>query len=161
MGRHSVYTPALADEICERIAAGETLKEICRDAHMPDEKTVRTWALEDREGFSPRYARARDLQLERWADELVEISDDGRNDWMERNGETVVDHEHIQRSKLRSDNRKWLLSKLRPDRYGDRMEHVGAGGKDLIPPHARESDGLSLALMLAVKSLPKPPDEQG
>ena len=60
-GRPSVYTPQLADEICERLAAGESLRAICADPHMPDKHRVREWALDDRDGFSPRYARARQI----------------------------------------------------------------------------------------------------
>jgi len=76
--------------------------------------------------------------LEGMAEEILEISDDGRNDWTTREngrGELVdcVDQDHIQRSKLRVDARKWLLSKLRPDKYGDRtaIEHSGPGGTPL------------------------------
>jgi hypothetical protein len=147
------YTRELADLICERLASGESLTAICRDAHMPNETAVRKWALKDHDGFSLRYARARELQLEHLADEILEISDDGRNDWMERGGFEVPNGEHIQRSKLRSDNRKWLLSKLKPERYGDRMEHVGAGGSPLIPERSSDSTRLAEAL-LTVLALP-------
>ena len=126
-GRPTVYTGAIADEVCTRLAAGETLREICRSDYMPDEKTVRSWAIENRSGFSPRYARARDLQIEHWADELISIADDASNDWMRRNGKDEAlgwqfNGEHVQRSRLRSDNRKWLLSKLKPERYGERVD---------------------------------------
>lgn len=61
------------------------------------------------------------------ADEIKEISDDGSNDWMERNdGENVAwvaNGEHIQRSRLRVDTRKWHLSKALPKIYGDRHTH--------------------------------------
>lgn len=132
-GRPSVYTKKIAEEICHRIASGETLKQICRDEHMPDARTVRGWVLDDRDGFSPRYARAREMQFEAWADEINEISDDGSNDWMERENKdgssvTVLNGEHVQRSKLRVDSRKWLLSKLKPERYGDSMKHTGDDG---------------------------------
>jgi hypothetical protein len=60
------------------------------------------------------------------ADELMEIADDGRNDWMERHGEEdpgwQVNSEHIQRSRLRVDARKWTLSKVLPKIYGDKQE---------------------------------------
>ena len=74
-GRPSAYTEELAAEICSRLASGESLKSICRDAHMPDDHRVREWARDDRAGFSPRNAG-----YERWADELVEISD--ADHWM-------------------------------------------------------------------------------
>lgn len=129
-GRPSAYTEALAEEICRRIAEGETLRQICRDKGMPTEGAVRGWVLDDRQGFSSRYARARDLQLESWAEEIQDIGDDGSNDWMLREGKDdapgyVLNGEHVQRSKLRVDNRKWLLSKLKPERYGDSLKLTG------------------------------------
>jgi hypothetical protein len=115
------------------MAEGESLNEISRSEGMPPASTVRGWVLDDQEGFSARYARARELQAEYWADEILEISDDGVNDWMERalsNGktETVVHHEHVTRSRLRGDSRKWLLAKLRPGTYGDKVQHANAAG---------------------------------
>lgn len=115
---------------------------------MPDERTVRRWYVDDVEGFAPHYARARDIGLEAMAEDLFDIADDGRNDWTERENErtgqtfTVVDSEHINRSRLRVDTRKWYLSKLAPKRYGDRLalEHGGPDGKPLDnrtdPEHA-------------------------
>jgi hypothetical protein len=125
-----LYTTAIADEICARHAGGETLNEICRDEHMPSSPTVRGWVIEDIDGFAVRYARARDLLLEHWADESISIADDGSNDWMERqrkdgSTEIVLNGEHIHRSRLRIDQRKWLLSKLKPERYGDSLKLTG------------------------------------
>lgn len=132
MGRASLYTEEIAEEICRRIAEGETLKEICRDESFPHESTVRSWVLDDRQGFSTRYARARELQLECWAEEIQEIGDDGNNDWMARlgkEGQSIgwqLNGEHVQRSTLRVNNRKWLLSKLKPERYGDSLNLTGS-----------------------------------
>lgn len=119
------------------MAEGETLNEISRSENMPAPSTVRGWVMDDRDGFSARYARARELQAETWADEIVEISDNGLNDWVERTNqggkaETVLDHEHVTRSRLRVDSRKWLLSKLRPGQYGDKLQHTGAGADGAI-----------------------------
>jgi hypothetical protein len=59
------------------------------------------------------------------ADELIDIADDGRNDWMARPGNATIGYElngeHVQRSRLRSDTRKWLLSKCLPKVYGDKI----------------------------------------
>ena len=75
MSYPSRYTPELAAEICQRLAAGETLRAICRDKHMPDEKAVREWVIDNRDGFAEPYRRARDLQLEHWADAIIDIED--------------------------------------------------------------------------------------
>jgi hypothetical protein len=124
-GRPSSFTPELAREICLRMAAGENLNQVCRDPRMPDRTTVAAWVVDDVQGFAKQYREARDRLLEFWADELIEISDDSTNDWIKREhesgrAEVLCDHEHINRSRLRADNRKWLLSKLKPGEYGDK-----------------------------------------
>lgn len=131
-GRPSKFNQETADEICRRIAQGESLREVCRDEHMPSQAAVRGWVVDDREGFAGQYARACEQRTWLWAEELIEIVDDGSNDWMERQGKngetyTTVDSEAVQRSKLRADTRKWLLSKLLPQYFGDKtqVEHTG------------------------------------
>lgn len=130
-GRPCTYSAEIAEEICRRLAEGATLREVCRDEGMPPESTVRLWALDDRDGFAAQYARAREIGYFSMADELLEVADDARNDWMERNGEEdagwQANGEHIQRSRLRVDTRKWMLSKALPKVFGDKVtqEHVG------------------------------------
>ena len=91
---------------------------------MPDERTVRRWALDNKEGFAEKYSRAREIGYLSMADEMLEIADDGSNDWMLRqhagNQSCTANGEHIQRSRLRLDTRKWLLSKALPKIYGDK-----------------------------------------
>lgn len=130
VGRPSKFTPKLAADICARLATGESLRSICRDEGMPSDSTVRQWALDDVQGFSAQYARARDLGLDAMADEVFDIADDGRNDWIERedkrgNPYVALNDEAIARSRLRFDARRWYLSKLAPKRYGDRITHEG------------------------------------
>lgn len=139
MGRPSIFTEELATEICLRMASGQSLREVCRDDAMPAKSTVLKWVLQKKD-FADQYALARELLMEHWADEIMDIADDGANDWYERqnkNGETVTvpNSEHINRSRLRVDTRKWLMSKLAPNRYGDRLhaELTGKDGKDLNP----------------------------
>ena len=92
--------------------------------------------MDDREGFAAQYARAREVQFLAIADELLEIADDGRNDWMQRTGNDGgwdLNGEHIQRSRVRIDTRKWMLSKMLPKVYGDKTEVAvtGANGGPL------------------------------
>lgn len=138
-GRPSAFSKSLADLICARLADGQSLREICRDDEMPAESTVRGWVVADVQGFSAQYARAREAQADHMAEEILEIADDGTNDWMERKASTgggrsdaageaeevVPNHEHINRSKLRVDARKWLMSKMAPKKYGDKITHAG------------------------------------
>ena len=122
------FTREVADKILEGLAEGMTLREVCRQDGMPRESTVRLWVLDDRDGFAAQYALAREIGYQAMADELLEISDDGRNDWIERDGEAVYNGDHVARSRLRVDTRKWLLSKALPKVYGDKVgvEHSGA-----------------------------------
>lgn len=159
MGRDSTYTPELDAEICERLALGESLRGICEDLHMPHLATVLRWVQAD-EDFREHYAQAREAQAEFHADELIDISDNGRNDWMERQTRdggsiTVVDSEHIQRSKLRVDTRKWIAANLLPKKYGNRvaLEHSGPGGRAIKTEVTDERRAaLTIALLTAVGS---------
>jgi hypothetical protein len=125
-GRPSRFSKTVADHICAKLAEGLTLREVCREDGTPSESTVRTWVLEDRDGFYAQYARAREIGYHTMADELIEISDNGKNDWMLRNGKDEPGYEangeHLQRSRLRVDTRKWMLSKALPKIYGDKTQ---------------------------------------
>lgn len=134
MGRPSDYTQELADYICAEIAEGRSLRSILReDEGMPAMSSVFKW-LRLHPEFAEQYARAREAQADALADELLEIADDGRNDWMELRGEDgqprgwKENGEAIQRSRLRVDTRKWIASKLKPKKYGDKIEHSGPEG---------------------------------
>ena len=116
------YSPELADEICQRLAAGEGLRQICRSPHMPDESSVRLWVEKDSAGFAPQYARARERGYERWAEEILQIAD---ADYTGPDGTT--DNALVQQARLRVDSRKWLLSKMLPHRYGDRLDVQNEG----------------------------------
>lgn len=130
------FTPEIGERICELLMEGMTLREACRQDGMPAESTVRRWAAEDVEGFFAQYTRAREIGYMAMADEVVEISDNGTNDWMERNGKDdegwEANGEHLQRSRLRVDTRKWLLSKALPKMYGDKLAIGGDKSMDPI-----------------------------
>lgn len=145
MAREPVFiTPDIRDEILERLSQGESLRSVCRGDTMPDEAAVRKLALKD-EIFGPQYTHARELGYLAMADEMLEISDDGSNDWMLRvdpkNPGYDLNGEHIQRSRQRVDTRKWLLSKCLPKIYGDKVELSGPnGGPAFVLYGERESD---------------------
>jgi hypothetical protein len=129
IGRPSDYSAEMADTICERIADGESLRAICRDDKMPSTAAVCRW-LAQHQSFREQYAHARETQADALFDEMLDIADDGSNDWMERNGKNgergwVENGEALQRSRLRVDARKWMASKLQPKKYGDKITHGG------------------------------------
>lgn len=139
-GRPSKFTPAIAATICERIAEGQSLREICKADDIPPMRTIFDW-LASNDEFSQQYARAREAQADALVEEILEIADDARNDWMDRQqGEDtirVVDHEHIARSRLRVDSRKWFASKVAPKKYGERVTQELVG-KDNGPIQTEE-----------------------
>jgi len=118
-------------KICGLIGEGVSLREICKQDDMPDRMTVFRW-LSDSEAFRDQYAHAREVQADTIFDEILQIADDARNDWMERNDEGNAGYdfngEHVQRAKLRIEARKWMAGKLRPKKYGDKIDMNVSGG---------------------------------
>lgn len=130
------YSPAVRDAICERLIAGESLRAICASTEMPAMLSVLRWlADEDKADFRSQYARARELQAERMGEELLEIADEDCATTRLRGEEeeVVFDSTAVARNRLRVDARKWLMSKMAPKKYGDKVtaEHVGEGGGPL------------------------------
>ena len=122
MGRPSSFSQDKADAICALIASGRSLRSICEQDDQPDQTTVYRW-LRTEEAFRLQYARAREDQAETIFDEMLQIADDGSNDtWMNEDGLDILNTDHIQRSKLRIDARKWVLGKMAPKKYGDRLQ---------------------------------------
>lgn len=119
----------LIPRICGRIAEGESLRAIVRGGGVPALSTIMMHLTRD-PAFRDAYDLARNIQAEGMADEIVDIADDARNDWMEVHGKNDtgwrVNNENVQRSRLRIDARKWVLSKLLPKKYGD----LAGGGAD-------------------------------
>lgn len=128
-GRPSDYTAELAHAICAELASGKPLVKICRADEFPGLTTVYRWLSENAE-FREMYARAREDQADTLADEIIEISDDGSNDTYQTEDGEQVNHDVIARSRLRVDSRKWVAAKLRPRKYGEKLdlEHSGPNG---------------------------------
>lgn len=125
MGRPITYSSELAAIICERLAAGESLRAICRDLAVVPESTVRTWVIDDVEGFAAQYARAREIGLDAMAEEMLAIADttqEGTTTTSKEWGEEIKTGDMLEHRKLRVDARKWYLSKLAPKKYGDKLE---------------------------------------
>lgn len=121
------YSEELMDKIFDEIS-GSTfglVHILKRIEGAPVPSTFFKW-LTEKPGLSEKYARAKELQAEYMADEMLQIADDGTNDFMtivKGDQEYVVENkEWTSRSKLRVDTRKWLASKLLPKKYGDRQD---------------------------------------
>ena len=125
MPRHSDYTDEIADEICERLADGESLRSICKSEGMPSVSAVMRWLAKDEySAFREQYIRAREAQADLIFDEMIDIADDSTNDWMLREGGEnpgyELNGEAIRRTQVRLDARKWVLGRMSPKKYGDK-----------------------------------------
>lgn len=157
MGRPSTYNQEIADKICEHLAEGYSLRSFCAREDAPNKSTVMRWLREHKE-FRDQYARAREDQAEILADENLDIADDGSNDYVTRenkDGSTyeAIDHDHIARSRLRIDARKWFASKVAPKKYGERSitEITGKDGGPIETLDKRDDTDVArrLAFLLA------------
>ncbi|PCH81190.1 MAG: terminase small subunit protein [Hyphomicrobiales bacterium] len=116
--RKTKFTKKLWNQILEYLMDGLTLRQIANRDGIPSKATIMRWIAD----FPERkvdYDAARELLIDAMEDEILAIADDGTNDWNFReNGLKSIDHDHINRSRLRVDARKWILSHRRPKTYG-------------------------------------------
>ena len=139
-GRPSSYSESVAAKICESLAQGKSLRTVCKGKGMPNASTVFVW-LSKHPKFQEQYARAKEASADAMGEEILDISDDASNDWMEKHGKDgdvgyILNGEHVQRSRLRIDSRKWLMSKMKSKKYGDKLDVTT---RDETPPVTRES----------------------
>lgn len=119
MAKAMEFNQAVADEICDRIAKGESLRTICgaeRDDFLPGQTTVFKW-LGENEAFAKQYARARELQADREFDEARDIAQ-------------TATPENVQVARLQIDTIKWRTGKLAPKKYGDKLALTGGDEGD-------------------------------
>lgn len=138
VGRPSRYNQRVVAKICSELAKGRSLRTVCSIEGMPGLDTVFRWIHEHKE-FQEQYARAKQEAADAMAEDILDIADDGTNDWMEKQygqdseSTWVVNGEALQRSKLRVDTRKFLMAKMKPKKYGDKLD-VTSDGKRLPTP---------------------------
>jgi hypothetical protein len=112
-GRPSTYTPGIAEEICRRLADGESLRKLWEGADMPPRQTVLDW-LTKHEDFRTRYARARELQADVMDDKVLEAAD-----------LAIAGKCDPHAAKVAIGAYQWRASKLAPKRYGDTLKLQG------------------------------------
>lgn len=127
IGRPELYTQELADAICAELASGKSMRTVCKEDRFPCMVTVFMW-LRTRPEFLKQYEKAKEEASDALVEEMLDIADDGTNDWMEihdKEGAAAgykVNGEHVQRSRLRVDTRKWIAAKLKPKKYGEKVD---------------------------------------
>ena len=117
------FNQAKADAICDSLKTGESLRKAAESQSVAA-STVLDWCKQNAE-FAEQYARAREIGYMLLADEILEISDDSSGDVVQTESGPRADSEFIARSRLRVDSRKWMLSKMLPKVYGDKLELGG------------------------------------
>lgn len=112
-GRPSTYTPEISVAICARIAEGESLRSVCRDEAMPSMQTVFNWMGKNPD-FVEQYTRAKEASADAHADRIADIGE-----------QTLRGKYDPQAARVAIDAMKWTASKLKPRKYGDKLELSG------------------------------------
>ncbi len=145
------YTPEIGAEICNRVVCGETLKNICRDPHMPPLHLAHYWSAGQKGAptdYAQAYARARLTRAHALVEEAEEIADNTQDDInraVQAAKDAVLDsggderkaaiaghkakREAIESARIRIDMRKWAASRMNRKAYGERI-----GVVDETPP---------------------------
>ncbi len=116
------YTDELFLVICDRLSDGESLRKICEDENMPVKSTVLKW-IRDKKELKDQYARAKEESADAFAEEMLQIADDV----------DLKNNNSIQQARLKIDTMKWLMSKQKPKKYGDKLD-LTSDGKVLPTP---------------------------
>lgn len=110
------FNPDIASDICRRVAGGESLAKVCEDDGYPTRTTVYEW-MRDSPQFSNNYAIAKEGYADVVFEDMMGISDNPELD--------------PQRARLMIDTRKWVLGRIKPKKYGDKL---AVGGAEDMPP---------------------------
>lgn len=132
VGRPSDHTQEKADELCNYLSQGESLRTVCKRKNMPSGATVFKWMREN-EDFLKQYEKAKQESSDAMAEDVLDIADEkGENETIVNDNGEVVSvpfKEDVQRSRLRVDTRKWLMAKMKPKKYGDSLDLTSKGDK--------------------------------
>ena len=115
MGRPSIFTEEIADNICAAIALGTNLNRLCESEDYPDQATVYRWMLKE-PAFCEKYARARQAR----ADVRSDRSDALRED-------LLAGRIDPNQARVAFDIERWQAGKENPKRYGDKVQQEVSG----------------------------------
>lgn len=142
-GRPCKYSPEIAREICNRLADGEPLRQICRDKHMPAWRTVYDWmyqddtAGEESVGLSASIAKARELGQDAIAEEIYNFVSE-KPEYMMTEAGPKVDSGYVQWMRVQADIKLKLLAKWNPRRFGDKVSVAGDAENPVQVSHVHE-----------------------
>lgn len=156
MGAPSTYSTHIANVICIRLAEGESLRQILMEEGMPAQSTVYEWLLRHPE-FAEKYTRAREEQADTLADEIIQIADEQPEVVPvvdKRTGELIehrLDGAFLQWQKNRIEARKWTAMKLKPKKYGDKLQLGGDAENPLKMEVETQADKMMAALLQSIE----------
>lgn len=128
VGAPTKYSQELADKVCELIAnSSHGLRKICEDNDI-SYTSIKRW-LRDNAEFCTQYEKAKQEQCDFLADEIIAIADNRDGDLLSTEFGQTGNSTNVQRARLQIDARKWVASKLKPKKYGDRLDVTTDGEK--------------------------------
>jgi hypothetical protein len=159
----TLFSPELVQTICNEIANGKSLRELCRRPSMPDRKTIQRWLTDpEHEEFRSVYNMARMCWADSLFEEIAELAAQARQ--LAEDAETRGLNAHATVAALREEicAKMWVCGRLAPHRYGDRVvtEITGPNGRDLVPSAATPDRVARVFLALAERlpgSVPRLP----
>ncbi|KIO48202.1 hypothetical protein [Nitrosospira sp. NpAV] len=133
-GAPTIKTRELVDAICTGISLGKSARTMCVETGI-SQRVLWNWLANDA-ALMQQYLHAKELCVDAYAEEIIEISDDGSKDtFTDEKGKEVTNREIIARSQLRIDARKWYAARLAPKKYGDKLLNTredGDTGKPIV-----------------------------
>ena len=117
-----IFFPMILSEIEE----GNSLRSVLSKKDMPSRYTFFEW-LKDDDGKANQYARACEVRAEGIFEDILEIADNSSNDTIYTDKGEIPNSEWIARSRLKVDARKWMLGKMNPKKYGERIQQEHSG----------------------------------
>lgn len=117
---------AIIEKVLTNMIEGMSLRKSCLASGTTAQSFIR-WCDDDK-SLSERYAHAREAMIDKMADELLDIADTPAK----TNENGSIDNGAVQEKRLQIDTRKWVLSKIAPKKYGDKLEVSGDSGSPLV-----------------------------
>jgi len=130
------------EQVCIKIESGMSLRTIFSGVNPPMSNTLFYRLIKENANLNERYARAKEIYASDIFDEIIEIADEANADLeVNEKGQLYISGEAVQRSRLKIDARKWILSKLEPKKYGDKIDidHT-TNGQNINFDYSRLSD---------------------
>lgn len=116
------YTPDIAEQYCGYIAQGMSLRTACLQPGMPAAGTVFNW-FSLHPSFVELYARAKEQAADAFLEDIQDIAD-----------KTLRGEYNAKAAKVAIDAKIWAASKLKPKKYGERLD-LTSNGNELQPPN--------------------------